>query len=122
MIIQPYIENAILHGIAHKKEKGHVLISLKTKNGYLECTIEDNGVGRQKAAELNSMRTSSHNSIGLRVTEERLQLISERTGKKASVEMIDKFDEGGKPAGTKVIVHLPLVSLASLHIQPLTSI
>ncbi|MBC7826805.1 MAG: histidine kinase [Chitinophagaceae bacterium] len=110
MIIQPYIENAILHGIAHKKGKGNIIISLKPVNNHLECTVEDNGVGRERAAALKSKRISSHNSVGLQVTEERLQLVSEKTGKEASVSVIDKFDESRSPAGTKVIVRLPLVN------------
>jgi LytS/YehU family sensor histidine kinase len=110
MIIQPYIENAILHGIAHKKEKGHILISLKPVNKHLECLVEDDGIGRERAAVLKSKRISAHNSVGLKVTEERLQLISERTGKEASVAVIDKFDESKMPAGTKVIVRLPLMN------------
>ena len=110
MIIQPYIENAILHGIAHKKEKGLILLSLKPVNNHLECMVEDNGVGRERAALLKQNNTSSHNSIGLKMTEERLQLISEMTGEEASVTMIDKFTDSGTPEGTKVIVRLPLVN------------
>jgi streptogramin lyase len=110
MIIQPYIENAILHGIAHKKEKGHILISLKPVNKHLECMVEDDGIGRERAAVLKSKRIAAHNSVGLKVTEERLQLISERTGKEASVAVIDKFDESKIPTGTRVIVRLPLMN------------
>jgi LytS/YehU family sensor histidine kinase len=113
MIIQPYIENAILHGIAHKTGKGLILLSLKPVNNQLECTVEDNGVGREKAAMLKQNNISSHNSIGLIMTEERLQLISEMTGKEATVTMIDKFSDTGAPAGTKVIVRLPLVNVST---------
>ena len=114
MIIQPYIENAILHGIAHKKEKGHILISLKPVNSHLECVVEDDGIGREQAALLKSKRIASHNSVGLKVTEERLQLISERSGKEASVSVIDKFNNAKMPTGTKVIVRLPLMSRESV--------
>jgi hypothetical protein len=114
MIIQPYIENAILHGIAHKKEKGHILISLKPVNSHLECVVEDDGIGRDQAALLKSKRITAHNSVGLKVTEERLQLISERTGKDASVSVIDKFNNAKMPMGTKVIVRLPLMSRESV--------
>lgn len=109
MIIQPYIENAILHGIAHKKEQGNIFISLKPVDNHLECVVEDNGIGRERAAVLKSKKIAAHNSVGLKVTEERLQLISERTGKEASVSVIDKFDEQKAPSGTKVIVRLPLM-------------
>jgi len=110
MIIQPYIENAILHGVAHKTEKGHILVSLKPEKDQLQCIIEDDGIGRQRAAQLKSKRISAHTSVGLKVTEERLQLISERTGKAASATVIDNFDEAGQPAGTKIIVCLPLMT------------
>ena len=110
MIIQPYIENAILHGIAHKKDKGHIQILLQAVNSHLECVVEDDGIGRERAAVLKSKRINAHNSVGLKVTEERLQLISERTGKPASVEVIDKFDDLKMAAGTKVVVRLPLVN------------
>lgn len=109
MIIQPYIENAILHGIAHKKERGHIFITLKPVNNYLECVVEDDGIGRERAAALRSKRIASHKSVGLRVTEERLQLISQRTGKEASVAVVDKFDEAKNSLGTKVVVRLPLI-------------
>ena len=113
MIVQPYIENAILHGIAHKKEKGQILICLKPVNSHLECIVEDNGIGREQAALLKSKKISGHKSVGLKVTEERLQLISERTGRQASVSVIDKFNDAELPAGTKVIVTLPLMSRES---------
>jgi hypothetical protein len=63
----------------------------------------------ERAEVLKSNRIAAHHSVGLKVTEERLQLISERTGKEASVAVIDKYDEDKLPAGTKVIVRLPLV-------------
>ena len=113
MIIQPYIENAILHGIAHKKERGHILISLRPVNSHLECIVEDDGIGREQAALLKSKRISGHKSVGLKVTEERLQLISERTGRQASVSVIDKFNTARMPTGTKVIVRLPLMTRES---------
>lgn len=103
MIIQPYIENAILHGIAHKKEEGLIMVSLQPVNNHLECIVDDNGAGRERAAAVKSTKIASHNSVGLKVTEERLQLISERTGKEASVDVIDKFDDAQDPTGTKVV-------------------
>lgn len=110
MIIQPYIENAILHGIAHKKTRGMIRITIQPQNGHLECVVDDDGVGRQKAAELKSKTTAGHRSVGLQVTEERLQLISQRSGKVARVCVIDKVDGGNQPAGTRVLIELPLVS------------
>ncbi|MFD2932782.1 ligand-binding sensor domain-containing protein [Spirosoma flavum] len=110
MIIQPYIENAILHGMAHKKTPGTILISLKPVNQYLECVVEDDGIGRQKAIELKSKTVASHKSVGLKVTEDRLQLMSQRSGQEARVDVIDKVNEANEPMGTKVIIQLPLIT------------
>jgi ligand-binding sensor domain-containing protein len=109
MIIQPYIENSILHGIAHKKNRGRIDLCLKPVGEGLECIIDDDGVGRQKAGELKSRTISSHKSVGLKVTEERLQLISQRTGKETSITVMDKVNDQHEPAGTKVVVLLPLL-------------
>lgn len=110
MIIQPYIENSILHGIAHKRDKGMITVTIQPSNGHLECIVEDDGVGRRKAQELKSKKLTSHKSVGLQVTSERLQLISERTGKAAGVEVVDLYNEVQEAVGTKVIICLPLVS------------
>ena len=109
MIIQPYIENSILHGIAHKKGRGHIDLSLKPVGEGLECVIDDDGVGRQRAGELKSRIVSLHKSVGLKVTEERLQLIHQRSGKETRITMIDKVDDQHESAGTRVVVLLPLL-------------
>jgi LytS/YehU family sensor histidine kinase len=108
MIIQPYIENAILHGMAHKKSRGHIQVCIKPVGEHLECMVDDDGVGRQKAASLKSQSATSHQSVGLKVTEERLQLIQQRSGKEAGVMMVDKMNDDGEPTGTRVVIRLPL--------------
>ena len=110
MIIQPYIENSILHGIAHRKTPGHIRVLIKPLNNGLQCTIDDDGVGRQKAGELKSQTVSSHKSMGLRVTQERLQLISQQSGQSGGVQVIDKTDESNQPTGTTVVIQLPVLS------------
>ncbi|MFD2574253.1 two-component regulator propeller domain-containing protein [Spirosoma soli] len=110
MIIQPYIENSILHGIAHKKNRGTIQVCIKPVDDRLECTVEDDGVGRLKASELKSKTVSSHKSVGLKVTEERLQLISQRSGKETRVTIVDKVGDDQQPLGTKVIIQLPLMT------------
>ncbi|RCR68032.1 histidine kinase [Larkinella punicea] len=113
MIIQPYIENAILHGIAYKKSRGNITVYIQPNKHGLDCSVEDDGVGRQKAAELKSKTVSSHTSVGLKVTEERLQLIHQQTGQPSQVVIIDKVDAEQKPTGTKVEIHLPVLSARS---------
>lgn len=111
MIIQPYIENSILHGIAHKKSRGRIDLSLKPEGEGLACVIDDDGVGRQKAGELKSRTVSSHRSVGLKVTEERLQLINQRSGKETRVAVIDKINDQHEPVGTKVVVLMPVLPI-----------
>ncbi|GAB4031559.1 ligand-binding sensor domain-containing protein [Spirosoma jeollabukense] len=108
MIIQPYIENAILHGIAHKKSQGSIQIRIERKSTHLECTIDDDGVGRQRAASLKQ-QPSTHQSVGLRVTEDRLQLIGQRSGQSSGVEILDKYDNNQQAIGTRVVIELPFL-------------
>ncbi|MGA0556421.1 sensor histidine kinase [Larkinella sp. VNQ87] len=108
MIIQPYIENAILHGMAHKRDRGRIQVCIKPVDGHLECLVDDDGVGREKAAALKKNSATSHQSVGLKVTEERLQLIHQRSGKEAGVRIVDKYHDNGEPAGTRVIIRIPL--------------
>ena len=108
MIIQPYIENAILHGIAHKKSQGSIQIRIERKSTHLECTIDDDGVGRQRAASLKQ-QPSTHQSVGLRVTEDRLQLIGQRSGQASGVEIQDKYDDDQQATGTRVVIELPFL-------------
>ncbi|GAB3714738.1 hypothetical protein GCM10027592_54740 [Spirosoma flavus] len=109
MIIQPYIENAILHGMAHKQTKGCIKICIVPKPTHLECIIDDDGVGRERAQSFKKPGTK-HNSVGLRVTEDRLQLIGQRSGQTAGVQIIDKYDDQKQATGTRVIIQMPFLS------------
>ena len=108
MIIQPYIENAILHGLAHKKNKGHIQLVIERQADHLDCIVDDDGVGRQRAQSLKK-QSSTHKSVGLRVTEDRLQLIGQRSGHTAGVTIIDKHDDQQQATGTRVVIQLPFV-------------
>ena len=78
MLIQPYVENAIWHGLMNKTSKGKIFISIEIKAGYLFCIIEDNGVGLKKAKEIKAKRKKmKHKSIGMRITKDRLDLLNE---------------------------------------------
>lgn len=111
MILQPYLENAILHGFAHKRSRGHLTLRVLLDGDSLRCEIDDDGVGRRRAAELKreSPTARAHRSVGLQVTQERLDLLSRRTGQPARVEVLDKVLPNGESAGTLVVVCLPLV-------------
>lgn len=107
MLIQPYVENAIWHGLSHKKEgKGLLRVDLKLNSSHLICAIDDNGVGREKSMELNSGR-KNHISRGMGITKERLEIINSLRGSQLSVNIIDKKDDAGQPTGTRVEIFVP---------------
>ena len=109
LIIQPYVENAIWHGLLHKEDAGELRISIHKKSpGLLECIIEDNGVGREKARELKSKSASTKKSLGMRLTEDRLALLNAQSKMNASVVVEDLRTETGSAVGTKVILKIPI--------------
>ncbi len=115
MIIQPFLENAILHGLQNKFSlmresdqnfSGKVHLSFKQKDKYILCTIEDNGIGRAKAEEIKKNKLFSHKSMGMRITQDRLDLLGQN---KCKIEFIDLKDEKSNPAGTKVEILIPII-------------
>ena len=109
LIIQPYVENAIWHGLLHKTTEGCLSVHISRKgNDILQCIIEDNGVGREKAKELKSKTASSRKSLGMQLTESRLVLLSRQAGFDASVGIEDMKNEHGEAMGTKVILNIPV--------------
>jgi ligand-binding sensor domain-containing protein len=114
LLIQPYIENAILHGLINKSEKGDLWLSLERNNGLLICKIEDNGIGRTRAQEIEQGKVSRHRSLGIKVTEERISGLFELLNYKMEVVTEDLFDikkaseETPKPTGTRVTISIPV--------------
>lgn len=108
MMVQPYVENAIIHGLFNKEKDRKLKVSFKAKDETLICTIEDNGIGREKAAELNKKKVNKHKSHGMKVTQDRIQALSKNNTVTPELTVIDLVDENGEPSGTKVMVSLPL--------------
>ncbi|MBL0153606.1 MAG: histidine kinase [Chitinophagaceae bacterium] len=110
LIIQPYIENAIWHGLLHRSEGGHLQITLGMASArMLKCVIEDNGVGREKAAALKSKSVTTKKSLGMELTESRLLLLSQYAEIRSSVVIEDLKDEKGEARGTRVTLNIPVV-------------
>jgi tetratricopeptide (TPR) repeat protein len=102
MLLQPFVENAIWHGFLNKPTKGHLTIDAKQQNGQLIFTIEDDGIGRQKAATLNAKRDSKQ-SLGVKISEERLHLINNPLDNN-NILIKDLVDTEGVPCGTQVVI------------------
>ena len=110
MLIQPYVENAIGHGLVHKEGKGWVNISISLEDSYLVCTVEDNGIGRAASMEIQKEKNTNHNSLGTKITESRLNLVNSLHGKNMKIAYTDLKDKDGNPSGTRVIIHIPILS------------
>lgn len=102
MIIQPYIENAIIHGLLNKKEKGHLKIELKLLGNYIFCVIQDDGIGREASANIKMQSGIIHKSTGMLITQERLNILNSKNKDKISVKIIDLYDEFGEAKGTRI--------------------
>ncbi len=114
LLIQPYVENAILHGLINKDGKGDLWFSMEKDNGSLICKIEDNGIGRAKAQEIQDKKTSRHKSLGIKVTNERISTLSSLLDYKMEVVIEDLFEtsealeQTSQPAGTRVTITIPV--------------
>jgi tetratricopeptide (TPR) repeat protein len=106
LLLQPFAENAIWHGLMNKEGNGNLSINLNTEDDFLICTITDNGIGRKAATELKAWSTEKQKSMGLKITHERLALLNEFEQDKTFFEFEDLYDEMGKAAGTKVILRI----------------
>jgi len=107
MLIQPFVENAILHGIRHLKKQGMMKISFEKDHLFLKVTIEDNGIGRKQSLEINQKNRLSHHSKGTSITEQRIKLLSEKKSNKLRVQTFD-LETDGEVSGTKVILYIPM--------------
>jgi sensor histidine kinase YesM len=109
MVLQPFVENAVWHGLIPKKDSatGRIAITIKRKDDLLLCVIEDNGIGREKALELQQKTVYKSKSLGLKITEERLRLLN-REMQRQWIRFVDLKDPIGFAIGTRVEVSIPI--------------
>jgi LytS/YehU family sensor histidine kinase len=110
MLMQPYVENSICHGLMPGEGKGSLRIDLKLENEYILCTIEDNGIGREAAYERRKMSNHNHNSLGTQIVSSRLDLVNALYGTSLKTIYTDLMNENGEPAGTRVEIQIPILS------------
>ncbi len=112
LLIQPFVENAIWHGL-HEKENanGKININMNRQNGILHCKISDNGIGRARATALREDAENGKKSLGIKLTQHRLQLIDPLKSEEVGVEIYDLTDESGENAGTCVEIKIPVKSI-----------
>lgn len=108
MILQPYVENAFIHGLMHKEEKGKIKVEIIKEGDLLKCIIEDNGIGRSKAAEIKNRKTIKHISKGLSITKARVDLLNQINNSSNSITVYDLVGEDNVAEGTRVEVLIPV--------------
>ncbi|WP_165395980.1 tetratricopeptide repeat protein [Flavobacterium sp. J27] len=107
LLIQPFIENAIIHGVIPKKEEGIIQINFSIKEETLICVISDNGVGINKSKENKENLVLAHKSMALDIIKKRLEMIASSTQKNATMQ-VEEILINDHVEGTKVILYLPL--------------
>jgi tetratricopeptide (TPR) repeat protein len=105
-ILQPFCENAIWHGLLHKEGKGKLIIDLAMEGKVMVCTITDNGIGLTKAAAMKANSTEKQNSLGLKLTTDRLAIFNGQKGRSGSFVIEDVPDASGNAGGTRVIIKI----------------
>jgi ligand-binding sensor domain-containing protein len=108
MLLQPFVENAIWHGLMNKEGEGHLWINIDQEDSTLICTITDDGIGRKKAAELKSKSAYSYKSMGMRITADRIAMLQQQNQLKTSIQVTDLILPDGNAGGTEVLIKIPL--------------
>lgn len=108
MILQPFVENAIWHGLLHKETVGHLYINIFSTKSHLIIEIDDDGIGRKGAEIFKSKTATRRKSYGVKITQERIRLINELSGLGGKMKTEDKYNAFNQSKGTKVTISLPL--------------
>lgn len=109
MLLQPYIENSLRHGIRHKTNgKGRIELLFLQENNLLTCVVKDNGIGRAAAQKMKSAQHIEYQSKGMALTARRIELLNTQANAGIKVLVNDVLDDAGTVAGTQVTIHIPL--------------
>ncbi|MCX6315856.1 MAG: histidine kinase [Bacteroidetes bacterium] len=116
MLLQPYVENSIRHGVRNRRDnKGLITISFNVENDALICTIEDNGIGRKMAETMKSGSHIEYQSKGMSLTSDRINAINQSYGEQTDISIIDLTEEDGQSTGTRIEIRFPFSLLNKLN-------
>ena len=109
LILQPFLENSLWHGLSSKTKNKEVLLEItKSKHGFISVLITDNGIGRIASQEIKNKKTLKRKSVGISITKERLENFSKGFINDYNLEIRDLYDQDNKASGTKVIIDIPI--------------
>lgn len=110
MLIQPYLENAILHGINPKETTGHIGINIKVVGQFIKISIIDDGIGREKSKAVQSLQPAArHKSLGMKITQDRVRILNTIHQSNLNVNIIDLYNDKKEAIGTQVDLFIPYV-------------
>ena len=110
MVIQPYLENAILHGINPKEGNGQINIKIKLVNQFIKISIADDGIGRVKSNTIQSLQPAfRHKSLGMKITKDRVSILNRLHQSNLNVNIIDLYNDKKEAIGTQVDLFIPYV-------------
>lgn len=110
MIIHPFVENAINHGLHYLEKDGKLSIKIKlSDHENILCIVEDNGIGRKKAEEIKLRKNARHQSMGTSITKERLHILNKDSNKHLRVTFVDLYNDKNQASGTRVFIHLTTI-------------
>jgi tetratricopeptide (TPR) repeat protein len=109
MLAQPFIENSIEHGIRYKETTGHIDIRFRLEGGLIRFEVEDDGVGRERAREIEVKQNRTHRSLSTSITRERLAKLNKKLKAKIHMEITDLKNDLGEACGTRVTFGIPVV-------------
>lgn len=106
MLVQPYVENAIKHGLLHKKDNWQLTLSFTKQGNGIFVLVDDNGIGRKRSNELNRTK-AKHQSFATAANQKRLEILNRDAKQNIGIEVIDKIDADGNPQGTTIKLFIP---------------
>lgn len=107
MLIQPFVENAILHGIGPSDTKGELNILFQKEGELISCVVDDNGIGIQASLAQKKQPVQNNPSYGIRLAEDRLEMIHAHYGEELRIEIFDKSEKNSSETGTRIQMYLP---------------
>jgi LytS/YehU family sensor histidine kinase len=106
MLLQPFVENSIIHGVSSKKD-GVVKIKINREDNNIRCIVEDNGIGWEQSIVIDKGREKKHESLGMKITQERLRIINQLKKVKTAIHIFDLKDANNNPGGLRIELSLP---------------